>query len=131
MLLGIQSFHNSRRLMQFTGLTMAIWLIDAAATSLLACSLKIAMPVSLAMLLIVALSLSSALPSTPGYVGVYQFVAVMVLKPFGISPSSAIAFMLVMQVINYVVTGVLGLLAMTWFTPFQWPDIRRKTFSQN
>jgi len=83
------------------------------------------MPVRLAMLLIVALSLSSALPSTPGYVGVYQFVAVRVLQPFGISPSVAIAFMLVSQAISYAVTGVLGLLAMTWFTPFSWHAFRR------
>jgi len=110
-LLGVQSFHNVTRLTQFTALTIFIWLTDAVATALLAFSLSIAMPVFLAMLLIVALSLSSALPSTPGYVGVYQFVAVMLLKPFGISPSAAIAFIVVTQAISFAVTGVLGLLA--------------------
>jgi len=74
----------------------------------------------------VALSLSSALPSTPGYVGVYQFVAVMLLKPFGISPSAAIAFIVVMQAISFAVTGVLGLLAIGWFTPFEIGTIRQR-----
>jgi len=111
LLLGVRSFHNATRLTQFTALTILIWLTDAIATALLAFALSIPMPVSLALLLIVALSLSSALPFTPGYVGVYQFVAVMLLKPFGISPSAAIAFVVVMQAVSFAVTGVLGLLA--------------------
>jgi uncharacterized membrane protein YbhN (UPF0104 family) len=77
------------------------------------------MPLSVAMLLIVALSLSSALPSAPGYVGVYQFVAVTMLKPFGISPSLAIAFMLVTQALNYAVTSALGLIGITRCTSFR------------
>jgi uncharacterized protein (TIRG00374 family) len=116
----VGSFHDGSRLLGFAALTIPIWLIDAGATSLLAYSMAIPMSVSLALLLIVALSLSSALPSTPGYVGIYQFVAVMVLKPFGISPSAAIAFVLVTQAMSYAVTGFLGLLAVTWFTPFRW-----------
>jgi hypothetical protein len=124
-LLGICSFHDGRRLLQFALLTVAIWCIDAAATSLLAYSLAIAMPVRISMLLIVALSVASAVPSTPGYVGVYQFVAVMVLQPFGITPSVAIAFMLVSQVITYAVTTLLGTLAIVWFTPVRWQDFWR------
>jgi len=38
----------------------------------------------IALLVLTALGLSSALPSTPGYVGIFQFVAVTVLAPFGI-----------------------------------------------
>ena len=38
------------------------------------------------------MGLASALPSTPGYVGIYQFVAVSVLTPFGFSRTDAIAY---------------------------------------
>jgi uncharacterized protein (TIRG00374 family) len=124
--LGVCSLHDGSRLLQFALLTIAIWFIDAAATSLLANSLAIAMPMRVSMLLIVALSLASAIPSTPGYVGVYQFVAVMVLKPLGIAPSIAIAFMLVLQVMSYAVTTLLGLLAILWFTPVRWRDFGRQ-----
>lgn len=124
-LLGVRSLHSWRRLSSFVILTAAIWALDALATATLAHALAIPLPISVAMLLIVALSLSSALPSTPGYVGVYQFVSVMVLKPFGISPSAAIAFILVTQALSYVVTSTLGLLALTRFTPFNWRAFRR------
>ena len=55
------------------------------------------------------MGLGSALPSTPGYVGVYQFVAVTVLAPFGIGRDSALAYILVLQAVGYVVVLVLGL----------------------
>jgi uncharacterized membrane protein YbhN (UPF0104 family) len=54
------------------------------------------------------LGLGSSIPSTPGYVGIYQFVAVSILTPFGISREGAIAYILVSQAIMYVVIGVLG-----------------------
>jgi uncharacterized protein (TIRG00374 family) len=123
--LGVRSLHNLPRLLGFAALTAVIWWLDAAATSTLAHALSISMPISVAMLLIIALSLSSALPSTPGYVGVFQFVAVKVLPPFGISSSAAIAFIFVTQAFSYLVTGTLGVLAMTYFTPFNWRVFRR------
>ena len=61
-----------------------------------------------AFLLIASLGLGSALPSTPGYVGIYQFVAVTVLGPFGFSRTDAIAFILVVQALTYVVIGFWG-----------------------
>ena len=52
---------------------------------------------TVAMLLLTGMGLGSALPSTPGYVGIYQFVAVTVLTPFGISRDAALAYILVAQ----------------------------------
>ena len=63
----------------------------------------------MALLLLTGLGLGSALPSTPGYVGVYQFVAVTVLTPFGISRDAALAYILVVQVLGYVVVTLFGL----------------------
>jgi hypothetical protein len=124
-LLGVRSLHDVRRLGAFIALTAAIWLLDALSTAAMAHALSLNVTLRAAMLLIVALSLSSALPSAPGYVGVYQFVAVAVLKPFGISSSAALAFILVTQAFSYVVTGAFGLLAITHFTPFKFRSFRQ------
>jgi len=63
---------------------------------------------AVAMLLLTGMGLGSALPSTPGYVGIYQFVAVTVLTPFGFSRDSALAYILVAQASAYVVTLALA-----------------------
>jgi hypothetical protein len=61
------------------------------------------------MLLLTGLGLASALPSTPGYVGIYQFVAVTVLAPLGVAKAAALAFILLAQASGYVVLLLLGL----------------------
>jgi uncharacterized membrane protein YbhN (UPF0104 family) len=106
--LGLRALHDARRASSFTALTVLIWSLDAAGTMITASALGLDFPPSLAFLLIGALGLSSALPSTPGYIGIYQFVAVMVLTPFGHTRADAIAYILVAQALGYVVIALWG-----------------------
>lgn len=110
-LLGASALHNPSRLFRFLGLTAVIWTIDGCATMLGGWALHLAIPLPVAFLLVAGLGLGSALPSTPGYVGIYQFVAVSVLSPFGIARSDAVAYILLAQAIQYVSITAWGLLA--------------------
>ncbi len=112
---GIRSFHDFKRLGGFLSLTCVIWCLDALTTILGAKALGITITAPVAFLLIAGLGLGSALPSTPGYVGIYQFVAVNVLTPFGISRTDAIAYILFFQALIYVTIGVWGLIALVKF----------------
>jgi uncharacterized membrane protein YbhN (UPF0104 family) len=115
-LLGVRAFHNLGRLLGFTALTVAIWMTDAFGVMLGAYGLHLHFSFTVAMLLLTGLGLGSALPSTPGYVGIYQFVAVTVLTPFGIGRDAALAYILVAQASAYVVTLALGLPSLYWAT---------------
>ena len=110
---GIKSFHHPARLSGFLGLTAVIWFLDALTTITGAKALSLTISFPSALLLIAGLGLGSALPSTPGYVGVWQFVAVNVLTPFGVSRTDAIAYILFFQALQYVVVGFWGILAFT------------------
>ncbi len=109
---GIKSFHHPSRLGGFLSLTAVIWLLDALTTIVGARALSLNISFASALLLIAGLGLGSALPSTPGYVGVWQFVAVNVLTPFGVSRTDAIAYILFYQALLYVVIGFWGILAL-------------------
>ena len=113
-LLGVRAFHNVGRLLGFTGLTVAIWMTDAFGAILMADGLHLHFSFAMAMLLLTGMGLGSALPSTPGYVGIYQFVAVTVLTPLGFSRDAALAYILVAQASAYVVTLALGLPCLYW-----------------
>jgi glycosyltransferase 2 family protein len=112
---GLKSLHSFKRIVQFTGLTGIIWVMDAAGSVLLAYILRIPLLLQQAFVLLAALGLSSAIPSTPGYVGVYQFVAVTTLAPFGISKADALAYILVSQVLGFLLIGFWGLLGVWQF----------------
>ena len=109
---GMRAFHDTRRLSGFLALTVLIWCLDALGTVIVGASLGLRIPISVAFLLIAGLGLGSALPSTPGFVGIYQFVAVTTLTPFGFSRTDAIAYILVAQALLYVVIGVWGSLGL-------------------
>jgi uncharacterized protein (TIRG00374 family) len=109
---GVRVFHDPRRLVPFGALTAAIWALDATGVVVGASALGLDVPFALAFLLIAGLGLGSALPATPGYVGIYQFVAVSVLTPFGYSRNDAIAYILVAQALGYVVIGFWGALGL-------------------
>jgi uncharacterized membrane protein YbhN (UPF0104 family) len=115
-LLGVRAFHDVGRFLGFAVLTVAIWTTDAFSVMLGAYGLHLHFSFTLAMLLVTGMGLGSALPSTPGYVGIYQFVAVTVLTPFGISRDAALAYILVAQASGYVVTLALGLPSLYWTT---------------
>jgi uncharacterized protein (TIRG00374 family) len=109
---GIRSFHDRGRLLRFLGLTAVIWLLDGVGTVVGAQAIGLTIELPVAFLLIAGLGLGSAMPSTPGYLGVYQFVAVSILTPFGLSKTDAIAYILLFQAMNYVVVlfwGGIGL----------------------
>ena len=106
---GMRSLQDFRRLAFFVALTAFVWIVDGLGTMLGAYMLRLHLTLPQALLLLAGLGLSSAIPSTPGYVGVYQFVAVTMLSPFGFSKSDALAYILVAQAFNYVIVTVWGL----------------------
>jgi uncharacterized protein (TIRG00374 family) len=114
-LFGLRAFHDVRRLLLFMSLTAVIWFLDATSFMIGALAVGLSLTLSMAFLLITGLGLGSALPSTPGYVGIFQFVAVEILTPFGFSRATVIAYMVLVQVLQYVNTGIWGLLALWRF----------------
>jgi hypothetical protein len=108
-LLGLRAFHHVSRFGVFAGISFGVWLMDALGAMLIARSLHLPMPFPVALLLLAALALASSAPSTPGYVGVFQIVAVSILPAFGMTKSDAIAYILVLQAISYMVYLTLGL----------------------
>jgi len=109
---GLRAFHDARRLGGFFALTTLIWLFDALGAVVGGAALGFRIPLSVAFLLMAGLGVASALPSTPGYVGIYQFVAVTMLTPFGFSRTDAIAYIVVAQALFYIVIGFWGSIAL-------------------
>jgi len=109
---GMRAFANPSRGFAFAGLTVLVWLCDAVGTMVGARAFGLSLTMPIAVMLLAGLGLSSAVPSTPGYVGVYQFVAVAVLVPLGYSRSGALAYITVAQAMGYVMVTVWGLLGL-------------------
>lgn len=109
---GLEALHQIQRIIGFILLTALIWTMDALGTVFLSRILNIPISLDQAFVLLAGLGLSSAIPSTPGYVGIYQFVAVVILEPFGIPRSDALAFILFFQIVNLLALLAWGVVAL-------------------
>jgi glycosyltransferase 2 family protein len=109
---GAQALAGSRaRAARYVALTALIWTIDGGVMVLLSQAFAATLSLPQALLLITAIALSSAVPSTPGGLGVLQFVAVAVLASFGFDQTIALALIVVWQgqmAMQFLVWGTLG-----------------------
>jgi uncharacterized protein (TIRG00374 family) len=110
--LGFSALDDFVRAASFCGLTLSIWSVDAVSSMVTAHALGLTLSFPLAILLITALGFGSALPSTPGAVGIFQAVAITVLVPFGVTREEALAYILVAQAASYLVVALWGALGM-------------------
>ena len=108
---GLETLHQFHRIFFFVLLTAVIWTMDGLGTILLSRILHLPLSLDQAFVLLAGLGLSSAIPSTPGYFGIYQFVAIEILEPFGISSADALAFILFIQITNLLALVVWGLIS--------------------
>ena len=105
---GIKVIGHAERGIPFLLFTALIWMMDGIGTIILANSFHESLLLSESFLFIAALGISSAIPATPGYVGVYQFVAVTVLVPFGFTREAALALILLAQFMNLLLVSFWG-----------------------
>lgn len=111
-LLGMRSFHHRGRAARFLALTAVVWVIDGISAMFVGQAISVSLSAPEALLVVAALALSSALPSTPGALGVYQFVAVTAMAPLGISNNDALAFVFLYQGIVVCTLAFWGLIGM-------------------
>jgi uncharacterized protein (TIRG00374 family) len=107
---GAASYQNPGRSFLFLLLTCLIWLLDGFGMMFCGRAFLLNFSLSQSLLLLVGLGLSSAIPSAPGYIGVYQFAAVTILVIFGYPKSQVLAFILVAQAIGMLMTLFWGLI---------------------
>jgi uncharacterized protein (TIRG00374 family) len=90
-------------------LSVAAWLAWALGAYLTARAVGIELTVVQAVFVTGALNLGVAIPSSPGFVGTYQWLGVSALALFGIGQESALAYAIALQAVWYLPTTVAGL----------------------
>jgi glycosyltransferase 2 family protein len=106
--MGLRQLRSLRRAGTFFAYTAIIWILDTIGVMLLASAAGFSLSMPQAFFFLACLGVSSAIPFTPGNIGVYQFVAELVLVPFGLLRSQALAFSLILQAIPYIVVTIWG-----------------------
>ena len=97
-----------RRIMIALALSFLAWGIWAVTAGLVCRSLGISLsPIELVFVTAVV-NLGVVIPSSPGFIGTYQWLAVSALAAVGVGTEIAIAFSVLMQAVWYVPTTIVG-----------------------
>jgi uncharacterized protein (TIRG00374 family) len=99
---------NRRRTMVWLALSICAWTAWAGASFLVARSLGIELSFADCLFVTAVLNLGSAIPSSPGFVGTYEWLGVAALGLLGIEHEPALAFTILLHAAWYVPTTLAG-----------------------
>jgi uncharacterized protein (TIRG00374 family) len=103
---------NRRRTATWLGLSVCAWTAWSLAAWLVARSLGIDLSFADCLFVTAVLNLGSAIPSSPGFVGTYEWLGVAALGLLGVGHESALAFTILLHAAWYVPTTLVGGIAL-------------------
>lgn len=105
---GLQLLAGGKRLATLLGLSLLIWSLSALTLSLTLASLRLAVPVYGLFFTTAIINLGMVIPSSPGYIGTYQWLVMSALGVFHISHSRALTCSIVLHALWYIPLTVVG-----------------------
>lgn len=106
---GLAGTVSARQVPAIVLWSLGAWVLWAAAAGLVAASLGITLTPAELLFVTGVINLGVAIPSSPGFVGTYQWLAVASLGLFGISRDDGFAFAVLLQAAWFVPVTIIGL----------------------
>jgi hypothetical protein len=119
---GTDSLRVARLWLPLLGWTVVTWICSVGSTWGGTLALGVSPGMAALLFLIVLTSTGQAVPSSPGYVGVYHAAATLALTAFGIDTATAIAIAVVTHAFSYGSLVIVGLIAL-WTGGYTFADV--------
>jgi uncharacterized protein (TIRG00374 family) len=120
---GLSVLRSPGRLAVVVGWSIAIWLVNALSFLALFPAFGLRIDLAGAVLVQSAIVFGIAVPSSPGYVGVFEAAIVLALALYGVAQDQALAYAVTYHAATFVPITLLGLYSLTR-TPLAWRDLR-------
>lgn len=113
---GLAVLSRPREVLAALGLSLAGWAFTIAGAWLVAASLGLSIGLAGSAFTMAVLALGSAIPSSPGMIGTYQWLAVASLGVVGVAKPEALAFSILFQATWYIPVTLSGAPGAWWLT---------------
>jgi uncharacterized membrane protein YbhN (UPF0104 family) len=90
------------------GWSLVTWALGVAYHAALLSAFGLSLPITAAVLVLVATNLGMVVPSAPSYLGVYHFLCVLALGAFGVPGDLALAYAVVAHGLTFAFVTVAG-----------------------
>jgi len=126
---GLDVIKHPARLIVVFLLSIAAWVVTGFATYIWLQAFNLEIPWFAGIFVLVVVNLGSAIPSSPGYVGVYHYLAVLALSVWGIERSPALAYAIGTHALNMLANVGLGAFFLAK-EGVSWRDLRSEVGNQ-
>jgi hypothetical protein len=103
--------------------SLAAWLATAVQFHVVMQAMGLRLPFAAALLMLCLTTLGMVVPSSPGYLGVFEYLTVLSLAFFGIAKEAALSCALVVHALGYLTPIVLGSMAI-WIEGLSYARLR-------
>ena len=100
--------------LQLQGWSFIIWGMGVLVNYIVFLALDLYLPFSAALFLLIVLQVGIAVPSVPGKLGVFQYLCILALAPFGVDKSMALTYSVLLYLIGFGPLLVLGAFFIWW-----------------
>ena len=107
-LAGVSGSGSWQQMVSFLAYTGVIWFLEVLIVWLVAQALSLPISMGGCLCVMLAVGLGTMIPSSPGYVGTYEFFAAGALAVLGITGGEALAFVFVLHGITFAGSSILG-----------------------
>ena len=105
---GLEFLRDWKAVLSITIQTLLIWILMGVSNYFVFAAFDFELPLDAAFVLLVVVSISILLPSSPGFVGVYHVGVVWSLNVYGIAGERALSCAIVLHVVQYLVITIMG-----------------------
>jgi uncharacterized protein (TIRG00374 family) len=107
---GLQVLRDARQAVLVLGLSGLAWALVGVGTVCWVRAFHLTAPWYAGLFVLVVINLGGAIPSSPGAIGVYHYLAVLALSVWEVDKSTALGYAIASHGLNLVVTTLFGLL---------------------
>jgi uncharacterized protein (TIRG00374 family) len=107
-LTSLDVVRRPRLLIGLLGWSFIIWILSALTNYLVLLALGLTLPFWTSLLLLVVLQVGTAVPSSPGRIGVFQYLTILTLSIFSVNKDVALGYSIVLYLVVYVPMVLIG-----------------------
>jgi uncharacterized protein (TIRG00374 family) len=127
---GTDALRHGRLWLLLLGWTAITWMFSIGSTAAGMAALSVPLNLAAVLFVVVLTSTGQAVPSSPGYVGVYHAAVTFALTAFGVDPATAVGVALITHAFSYGSLVVAGVVAL-WTGGYSLSDVLRGSQSRS
>jgi glycosyltransferase 2 family protein len=107
---GLALVKNKVQMIEVIVLSLLTWLVSTVSFYFCLKAFHLELPLTAPLLLVVVINMGVMIPSSPGFIGVFQYLCIVSLAFFSVPKGTALGFSVVLQATQYIPVTLLG-----WF----------------